>query len=195
MKRSHSEMDSKKKAEAEEGVSPKEQDPGTSVSAEKTNEKQLDSPQKSDECVICYQPYTFKTELPDCGHTFCFLCIKGVALRNQPCPLCRRRISRSLFNDPKLTTEQPTDVAETGTSATENVQIEKKSAKVHWYYEVGNHFCSHRTPRFSRAIKRVEDVDPELADAIRGVAGLRTSNTSAPSLAASNIGRERRTAT
>lgn len=35
-------------------------------------------PEKCDECPICYQEFAYKTELPDCGHKFCFLCIKGL---------------------------------------------------------------------------------------------------------------------
>lgn len=35
-------------------------------------------PDKCDECPICYQEFAYKTELPDCGHKFCFLCIKGL---------------------------------------------------------------------------------------------------------------------
>lgn len=31
----------------------------------------------SDLCSICYEDFNFKTTLPDCGHSFCFLCIKG----------------------------------------------------------------------------------------------------------------------
>lgn len=34
--------------------------------------------EKCDECPICYQEFAYKTELPDCGHKFCFLCIKGL---------------------------------------------------------------------------------------------------------------------
>ncbi|VDN06267.1 unnamed protein product [Thelazia callipaeda] len=61
-----------------------------------------DEVEKFDECPVCYQEFTYRTRLPDCGHEFCFLCIKGVALRNGSCPLCRKSIPRSLFLDPVL---------------------------------------------------------------------------------------------
>uniref|UniRef100_F1LCK5 E3 ubiquitin-protein ligase n=1 Tax=Ascaris suum TaxID=6253 RepID=F1LCK5_ASCSU len=58
-----------------------------------------------EDCSICCQPYTFKATLPDCGHSFCFLCIKGVARRHGVCPLCRKPIFAGIFRDPILTTE------------------------------------------------------------------------------------------
>ncbi|VDD86606.1 unnamed protein product [Enterobius vermicularis] len=56
----------------------------------------------SDLCSICYEDFNFKTTLPDCGHSFCFLCIKGVALRVGSCPLCRNPVQPSLFERPSF---------------------------------------------------------------------------------------------
>lgn len=55
-----------------------------------------------EECTICFQEISFKTTLPDCKHSFCFLCAKGAALRSGSCPLCRAPISPHIFDDPKM---------------------------------------------------------------------------------------------
>ncbi|VDO30507.1 unnamed protein product [Onchocerca flexuosa] len=97
---------------------------------------------ESDECPICYQEFTYKTELPDCGHKFCFLCIKGVTLKHGACPLCRKRISCSIFLDPILTApeDQPTTIrtataVESVGIVAENIDDRKKNAdKVQWFY-------------------------------------------------------------
>ncbi|KAL3998131.1 WWE domain family protein [Acanthocheilonema viteae] len=184
--------------------------------------------EKCDECPICYQEFAYKTELPDCGHKFCFLCIKGVALRHGACPLCRKRIPCSIFLDPVLTTfaEQPTTIraataAESIAVAAENIDDSRKKNenKVQWFYAArhggwwryesrheneieeayqhglrsidlliaGNLFsinfdsmCQYRKDfsrrgRHTRPVKRIEEGDPGLDGAVRGIAGLRTS--------------------
>ncbi|VDK74017.1 unnamed protein product [Litomosoides sigmodontis] len=94
-----------------------------------------------DECPICYQEYAYKTELPDCGHKFCFLCIKGVALRHGACPLCRKHIPCSIFLDPVLTTfaNQPPTIgagaaAESIAIVMENDSRKRNRGKVQWFY-------------------------------------------------------------
>ncbi|VIO95665.1 WWE domain containing protein [Brugia malayi] len=101
-----------------------------------------DRSEKYDECPICYQEFAYKTELPDCRHTFCFLCIKGVALRHGACPLCRKCIPCDMFRDPVLTTltDQPTTnrvatIGEPVSIMAENFDSRKKNAdKVQWFY-------------------------------------------------------------
>ncbi|KAM3721643.1 E3 ubiquitin-protein ligase [Dirofilaria immitis] len=98
--------------------------------------------EKNDECPICYQEFAYKTELPDCGHKFCFLCIKGVALRHGACPLCRKNIPSSLFLDPVLMTlanQQKTIIPATSAESVgivaENIDSLRENAdKVQWFY-------------------------------------------------------------
>ena len=61
------------------------------------NDKQNDSL----ECAVCLQNCVHPIKLA-CEHIFCFLCAKGVANKNQPCPLCRQDISFSLIDKPRL---------------------------------------------------------------------------------------------
>ncbi|KHN83508.1 E3 ubiquitin-protein ligase [Toxocara canis] len=61
---------------------------------------------QEEECSICCQPFTLKATLPDCGHSFCFLCIKGVARRRAACPLCRKPIVVEIFRDPILISDE-----------------------------------------------------------------------------------------
>eukprot|EP01006_Ploeotia_vitrea_P035410 TRINITY_DN65873_c8_g1_i1.p1 TRINITY_DN65873_c8_g1~~TRINITY_DN65873_c8_g1_i1.p1 ORF type:complete len:288 (+),score=142.71 TRINITY_DN65873_c8_g1_i1:18-881(+) len=62
-----------------------------------------------EDCCICMEPMTLPFKTP-CGHTFCFLCLKGVSLRSQQniwggggggsksqCPLCRADIDNKFF--------------------------------------------------------------------------------------------------
>ena len=53
------------------------------------------------ECSVCLQPSYYPVKLP-CGHIFCFLCIKGVALRSKRCALCRQPITPDFFENPTL---------------------------------------------------------------------------------------------
>lgn len=63
-------MNCKKKTEETEEMERPNVDVGGSLRQQEA--------EKCDECPICYQEFTYKTELPDCGHKFCFLCIKGL---------------------------------------------------------------------------------------------------------------------
>uniref|UniRef100_A0A915PQS4 E3 ubiquitin-protein ligase n=1 Tax=Setaria digitata TaxID=48799 RepID=A0A915PQS4_9BILA len=99
--------------------------------------------EKCDECPICYQEFAYKTELPDCGHKFCFLCIKGVALRHGACPLCRKRIPCSIFLDPVVktladqstTTGSMAAATESLGSAGEYITSRVKNVdEVQWFY-------------------------------------------------------------
>ncbi|VDM79934.1 unnamed protein product [Strongylus vulgaris] len=76
-----------------------------------------------DECPVCYQKMILPTKVPACGHTFCFLCIKGLHMGpaklisltysdvdlpgaatrfgENLCPMCRGEISPAIFKRPK----------------------------------------------------------------------------------------------
>ncbi|EYB92706.1 hypothetical protein Y032_0191g1327 [Ancylostoma ceylanicum] len=55
-----------------------------------------------DECPVCFQKMILPTAVPGCGHKFCFLCIKGAAIREgeTTCPTCRGDVSPSIFKMP-----------------------------------------------------------------------------------------------
>ncbi|KAH7642179.1 wwe domain containing protein [Dermatophagoides farinae] len=74
-------------------------------------------------CPVCLNQPTYPTKLP-CSHIFCFLCAKGAILPTHKCPLCRRHISPSFFNNPELIqTESTLEVASLS------------SIDYHWFYE------------------------------------------------------------
>ncbi|PIO76979.1 zinc finger, C3HC4 type [Teladorsagia circumcincta] len=60
--------------------------------------------EEDDECPICAQKMILPTAVPECGHKFCFLCIKGAAFRTQErsCPMCRGNVSTSIFRSPAM---------------------------------------------------------------------------------------------
>uniref|UniRef100_A0A8R1DW72 E3 ubiquitin-protein ligase n=1 Tax=Caenorhabditis japonica TaxID=281687 RepID=A0A8R1DW72_CAEJA len=64
------------------------------------------SSEVQEDCTICDYEKLMPTEIPNCGHQFCYSCIKGVFLSNSPiCLLCRGPIDEAIF-----TTERDVDV-------------------------------------------------------------------------------------
>jgi E3 ubiquitin-protein ligase RNF146 len=57
------------------------------------------------ECAICLQPCVHPVRLP-CSHMFCYLCMKGVAVRNRRCALCRADIPEDFVRRPILVAAQ-----------------------------------------------------------------------------------------
>ena len=53
------------------------------------------------ECAVCLQPSIHPVQLP-CTHIFCYLCVKGVTIQSQRCPMCRREIPQSFLEHPTL---------------------------------------------------------------------------------------------
>ncbi|XP_031553801.1 E3 ubiquitin-protein ligase RNF146-B-like isoform X2 [Actinia tenebrosa] len=84
------------------------------------------------DCPVCLQPASYPVKLP-CGHIFCFLCIKGVALRSRKCAICRQAIAADFLDKPTLVkvstkTELPSETS--CQDETENDYL--------WYYEGRN---------------------------------------------------------
>ncbi|RWS29977.1 E3 ubiquitin-protein ligase RNF146-like isoform X1 [Leptotrombidium deliense] len=52
-------------------------------------------------CCICLQKFVNPVKL-FCGHTFCFLCVKGAANVNKRCAVCRNEIPENYFEKPVL---------------------------------------------------------------------------------------------
>uniref|UniRef100_A0A8C4QJ45 E3 ubiquitin-protein ligase n=1 Tax=Eptatretus burgeri TaxID=7764 RepID=A0A8C4QJ45_EPTBU len=59
------------------------------------------SPPGIPDCAVCLQECVHPALLP-CGHVFCFLCAKGVALQSRRCALCRRDIPPDFLERPTL---------------------------------------------------------------------------------------------
>lgn len=57
------------------------------------------------ECAVCLQPSIHPVKLP-CNHIFCFLCVKGVTIQSQRCPMCRREIPQSYLEHPTLVSHE-----------------------------------------------------------------------------------------
>ena len=90
------------------------------------NDKQNDS---SLECAVCLQNCVHPIKLA-CEHIFCFLCAKGVANKNQSCPLCRQDISFSLIDKPRLVS------IDEDNSNDEKIDITPNDCS--WFYEGRN---------------------------------------------------------
>lgn len=75
------------------------------------------------DCPVCIQPCVHPVKLP-CRHIFCFLCMKGVAMRNRTCALCRHPIPMSFLNNPELV---------------DKTQLTHVPEEVKWFYQGRNH--------------------------------------------------------
>ncbi|KAJ0178289.1 hypothetical protein K1T71_006112 [Dendrolimus kikuchii] len=53
------------------------------------------------DCAVCLQKCYHPTRLP-CGHVFCFLCVKGVAIQSKKCAMCRAIIPADYLDNPVL---------------------------------------------------------------------------------------------
>ncbi|XP_030377201.1 E3 ubiquitin-protein ligase rnf146-like [Scaptodrosophila lebanonensis] len=92
------------------------------------------------ECPVCLQSSLYATRLP-CGHVFCFLCIKGVAVHDRRCPMCRSAIPPHFLDHPKMIDGHQYNCARRGTM--DGYQ---------WYYEGLNGWWQY-DDRTSRAIE------------------------------------------
>ncbi|EFO82377.1 hypothetical protein GCK72_024406 [Caenorhabditis remanei] len=66
------------------------------------NYKKMEGFRQTDNiCNICLYPPSIPTRIQDCGHEFCFACLKSNYMMGLECPTCRGRIPSELFRDPK----------------------------------------------------------------------------------------------
>ena len=65
-----------------------------------SSEESAEAEATDSRCPICLELFSLPISLPCCRHQFCFLCIKGVALRTGKCALCRSPIPQTLLSDP-----------------------------------------------------------------------------------------------
>ncbi|RVE41972.1 hypothetical protein evm_013381 [Chilo suppressalis] len=79
------------------------------------------------DCAVCLQKCHHPTQLP-CGHIFCFLCVKGVAIQNKKCAMCRAAIPSDYLDHPILLEKLSPQQSTIGTI----------SEDYQWYYEGRN---------------------------------------------------------
>ncbi|PAA94044.1 hypothetical protein BOX15_Mlig011180g1, partial [Macrostomum lignano] len=101
-----------------------------------------------DECAVCLSPMVHPVSLPVCPHRFCFLCIKGAALRSMRCPLCRSRIPADFFARPRLPQESAaassigvlvaSGNAEAAAADSVDCASDPAGSQCGWYYEGRN---------------------------------------------------------
>ena len=87
----------------------------------------LNSGESSPLCCVCQDIAVNPVKLP-CSHIFCYLCVKGVAVRSGTCALCRQRIPSTYLDRPTVLN-------------TDSLQIklsETPTDHYHWFYEARN---------------------------------------------------------
>jgi len=88
------------------------------------------------ECAVCLQPSIHPVRLP-CNHIFCFLCVKGVTIQSQRCPMCRREIPQSFLEHPALLSSIDLDVSRNVPEDAElPAPLETEDLK--WFYQGRN---------------------------------------------------------
>ncbi|UJR22450.1 hypothetical protein I4U23_025508 [Adineta vaga] len=87
------------------------------------------SSHRSADCSVCLQSIVNPVKLP-CGHSFCFLCVKGVANVSHNCALCRKPFSRELIDKPNVLAATLRD--------DETLSTSNSTSRHVWYYEGRN---------------------------------------------------------
>ena len=68
----------------------------------RTNSGDMKADNQCLECSICLQSLELKWTLP-CGHSFCYLCLKGsIEADNEGCPICRGIIPDDVYEQAKM---------------------------------------------------------------------------------------------
>ena len=94
------------------------------------------------ECAVCLQPSIHPVKLP-CNHIFCFLCVKGVTIQSQRCPMCRREIPTSFLEHPTLVTTESHNASEPEDDNDDDEEEQELGAGIDhseykWYYQGRN---------------------------------------------------------
>ncbi|XP_001623434.2 E3 ubiquitin-protein ligase RNF146 isoform X2 [Nematostella vectensis] len=91
------------------------------------------------DCPVCLQQASYPVRLP-CGHMFCFLCIKGVALRSRKCAICRQPISPDYLDKPTLV-----KVVSGQSSSSDKAPSDPPADEYVWFYEGRNGWWQYDT--------------------------------------------------
>ncbi|XP_062871461.1 E3 ubiquitin-protein ligase rnf146 [Trichomycterus rosablanca] len=65
------------------------------------------------ECAICLQSCVYPVRL-QCGHVFCFLCVKGASWHSKRCALCRQEVPEDFLDRPTLLSPEELKATATG---------------------------------------------------------------------------------
>ncbi|KAK8397197.1 hypothetical protein O3P69_004720 [Scylla paramamosain] len=118
----------------------------------------------SDECPICLGPFTLPLAL-ECGHTFCMVCVKGIANTTKNCAICRRDIPRDMLMDVRFCREE--EIIKNYVNKPRN----KKNTRSH---SVPNRSSYSATPTRRLVHHTTQDYD----DMVNALLSSRTSSTS-----------------
>ncbi|XP_063847848.1 LOW QUALITY PROTEIN: mucin-2-like [Scylla paramamosain] len=118
----------------------------------------------SDECPICLGPFTLPLAL-ECGHTFCMVCVKGIANTTKNCAICRRDIPRDMLMDVRFCREE--EIIKNYVNKPRN----KKNTRSH---SVPNRSSYTATPTRRLVHHTTQDYD----DMVNALLSSRTSSTS-----------------
>jgi E3 ubiquitin-protein ligase RNF146 len=85
------------------------------------------------DCSICMDSLQYPCKL-DCGHIFCFLCIKGSFVNHSSkCALCRAEISSDFLKTPNIVNIE-SEIAKQNDASEKPARVKKHA----WYYEGRN---------------------------------------------------------
>ncbi|XP_071538677.1 uncharacterized protein [Panulirus ornatus] len=123
----------------------------------------------AEECPICLGPVTLPLAL-ECGHTFCMVCVKGIANTTKNCAICRRDIPRDMLMDIRFCREE--DIIKHYV----NKPRTKKNTRSH---SVPSRTSSTYTGSSSSSSRRlVHHTTQEYDDMVSALLSSRTSSTS-----------------
>ncbi|XP_069982847.1 uncharacterized protein [Penaeus vannamei] len=122
------------------------------------------SDEEGSECPICLGPVTLPLVL-ECGHTFCMVCVKGIANTTKNCAICRRDIPRDMLMDIRFCREE--DIIKNYV----NKPREKKTQRSH-------SVPSRTSSSYSSSSRRVARTTQDYDDMVSALLSSRTSSTS-----------------
>ncbi|XP_042876352.1 flocculation protein FLO11-like isoform X2 [Penaeus japonicus] len=122
------------------------------------------SDEEGSECPICLGPVTLPLVL-ECGHTFCMVCVKGIANTTKNCAICRRDIARDMLMDIRFCREE--DIIKNYV----NKPREKKTQRSH-------SVPSRTSSSYSSSSRRVARTTQDYDDMVSALLSSRTSSTS-----------------
>ncbi|ROT71374.1 hypothetical protein C7M84_010300 [Penaeus vannamei] len=128
------------------------------------NHKENSSDEEGSECPICLGPVTLPLVL-ECGHTFCMVCVKGIANTTKNCAICRRDIPRDMLMDIRFCREE--DIIKNYV----NKPREKKTQRSH-------SVPSRTSSSYSSSSRRVARTTQDYDDMVSALLSSRTSSTS-----------------
>ena len=118
------------------------------------------------DCAICLLPCTLPLSLP-CGHTFCYLCAKGIAFRSRRCALCRETIPDDVIAKPHIDLENASLPHTAGASSkvADDEADDCADQDAVWYYEGHNGWWQYE-PRTNREIEQAYNAEKKSCEVL-----------------------------